>query len=169
VIFAAAGIHEIVRIAGQRRGRPLALYGLGLGAAALVVGWDLGVPESSRAVAYYNLAVSLERQGEAASAAESYKTVLDESPDFVQAHVNLGALLARSGDFAGGINQERAALKLKPDDAIAHTDLGNALYELGRLDEAEGHYRAALSAQPGLAEAEDGLAAVSNAKRQASK
>jgi 4-amino-4-deoxy-L-arabinose transferase-like glycosyltransferase len=163
LLFAAAGIHEIGRRARERRGRSLAVYGGVVGVAALAIGWDLGAPGSSRDMAYYNLAVSLERQGDTASAATSYQAALAENADFEQAHVNLGGLLASRGDFEGGISHERAALKLQPDDAIAHTDLANALLELGQLDEAERHFRAALAIQPGLAEAQDGLAAVSEA------
>jgi 4-amino-4-deoxy-L-arabinose transferase-like glycosyltransferase len=168
-LFAAAGLQEISRLVRERRLRTIALYALAVGAAALVVGWNLGAPENSRATAYYNVAVSLERRGEASSAAQSYKTALEDSPDFEQAHVNLGGLLASHGDFEGGMAHERAALKLKPDDAIAHTDLGNALFELGRLDEAERHYRAAIAIQPDLAQARDGLSAVSDAKKEARK
>jgi Flp pilus assembly protein TadD len=61
---------------------------------------------------------------------------------------------------------ERKALEIRSEDAIAHTNLANALLEVGHLDEAELHYRAAVRIQPGLAEARDGLAALSEVRNQ---
>jgi len=167
-VFAAAGIGELARLVRERHHRSLAIYGYGLviGATALAVGWNLGTGGNSRATAYYNLAVSLERQGQASAAATNYETALSNDPNFVQAHVNLGALLARRGELAAGITQEQVALRLMPNDAVAHTDLANALLELGHLDEAEKHYRLALGIQPDLIQARDGLSAVSDAKRE---
>ncbi len=165
-VFAAAGIGKLARLVRERGHRSLAVYGLVIGAAGLAVGRNLGTGGNSRATAYYNLAVSLERQGEASAAATNYETALNNDPDFVQAHVNLGALLARRGELEAGITQEQTALRLMPDDAVAHTDLGNALFELGRLDEAEKHYRLALGIQPDLIQALDGLSAVSGARRE---
>jgi tetratricopeptide (TPR) repeat protein len=163
-LFAAAGLRELVRLARSRQPRALALNAALLGAAALLVGWKFDGVDRSRSIAYYNLAVSLERQGETSGAAASYQVALKEAPDLVQAHVNLGALLASQGQFEEGIAHEKAALKLRPNDAIAHTDLGNALLELGRMEEAEGHYRAALEIQPDLVQALDGLSAVEGAR-----
>ena len=114
--------------------------------------------ERPRAMAYYNLGVTLEGAGDVARALASYRAAVADDPAFEEAHVNLGGLLARGGDLEGAIAQETFALRLNPDDATAHTDLANALLQSGRLDDAELHYRAALRVDPELPAAQDGLA-----------
>ena len=165
LLLAASGIFRIVALARERRTNAILAYGGLVGAGLVVAHLNLGNSDNPRATAYYNLAVSLEGQGDAARAIPNYRSALDAYPDFEQAHVNLGALLAQAGQFEEAVAEESAALKLMPDDAIAHTDLANALLELGHFDEAERQYRAAVQIQPNLVEARDGLAALSDAKR----
>jgi tetratricopeptide (TPR) repeat protein len=166
LVLAAAGIVDVVRLAREGRTRALLARGAMVAVCAVAVHWNLDNEENPRATAYYNLAVSLEQEGNADRAEANYANAIEDKPDFVQAHVNLGALLARRGDFDGAIVHERKALEIRSEDAIAHTNLANALLEVGHLDEAELHYRAAVRIQPGLAEARDGLAALSEVRNQ---
>jgi tetratricopeptide (TPR) repeat protein len=166
LLFAAAGIVQVIGLAWQRKTRELLSYGALIVAAGAALRVNLGNEENPRATAYYNLAVSLEHGGKADRAEANYVSAINAKPDFVQAHVNLGGLLARRGDFEAAIVEERTALSLRENDAIAHTDLANALFELGRLDEAELHYRRAVRIEPDLAEAKSGLSALSEARKQ---
>ena len=165
LLLAASGILWIVHLVRDGRTTALLAYGAMVGAGLVVVHLNLGNADNPRATAYYNLAVSLAEQGNAARAIPNYRSALDASPEFVQAHVNLGALLAQAGHFEEAVAEESAALRLMPEDAIAHTDLANALLELGRLDEAELHYHAAVQIEPNLVEARDGLATLSDVRR----
>lgn len=160
ILFAAAGVMAIVERIRRRRPLPLLAYGLLVGCAALAVRWNPPSAGDPRAMALYNLGVSLEQRGETDRAMANYRGALAANPSFVQAHVNLGALLAAGGQLDEGIAHERAALRLRPDDSMAHANLANALFEQGRLDEAEQHYRAALRAEPDLAMAQQGLSAL---------
>ncbi len=166
LLFAAAGVVQVVGLARQRKTRELLSYGALIAVAGVASRINLGNEENPRATAYYNLAVSLEHSGKGERAEADYQSAINAKPDFVQAHVNLGALMARRGDFEAAIVEERTAIDLKENDAIAHTNLANALFELGHLDEAELHYRRAVRLQPDLAEAKSGLSALSEARKQ---
>jgi 4-amino-4-deoxy-L-arabinose transferase-like glycosyltransferase len=167
-LFAVAGAAHLGALARERPRRPAALAGASaLLALAVIASRFPRVPEGHpRAMAHYNLGVTLEGVGEASRAAAAYRAALADDPGFEEAHVNLGAVLARGGDLQGGIREEGEALREKPDDATAHTDLANALLESGRLDEAEVHYRAALRIDPDLPSARDGLEALGDLRRQ---
>src|SRR5260370_1345489 len=160
LLFAAAGVVQVVGLARQRKTRELLSYGALIAVAGVASRINLGNEENPRATAYYNLAVSLEHSGKGERAEADYQSAINAKPDFVQAHVNLGALMARRGDFEAAIVEERTAIDLKENDAIAHTNLANALFELGHLDEAELHYRRAVRRQPDLADAKSGLSAL---------
>ncbi|HVU52781.1 MAG TPA: tetratricopeptide repeat protein [Polyangia bacterium] len=159
VLYAAVGASELARLARERppRVREAAVAFTLLVVAAIAGRFPRVEDAHPRAIAYYNLGVTLEGSGETARAADAYRAALGDNPDFEEAHVNLGALLTNGGDLDGGAREEREALRLKPDDATAHTDLANALLQSGRLDEAEVHYRAALRVDPDFASARDGL------------
>jgi len=161
-LLASAGAARLAVLARERAtpaARTSLLVCLGLVVAAAVASRLPGAEgERPRAMAYYNLGVTLEAAGEAARAMGSYRAAVADDPAFEEAHVNLGGLLARGGDLEGAIAQETLALRLNPEDATAHTVLANALLQSGRLDEAELHYRAALRIDPELSSAQDGLA-----------
>jgi tetratricopeptide (TPR) repeat protein len=169
LLFAAAGVLRIAALVKARSVKVVVAYLALVTVAAVVVRVPFDDDEKPRAMAHYNLAVSLEAQGELARAAASYRGALESDPSFVQAHVNLGSILARGGQLDEALGHERAALELRPDDPLAHTVLANALLELGRLDEAEPHYRAALRVQPDLAQARDGLAALQELRDKATR
>ncbi len=171
LLLAGAAVDDLLQRSRDKDRRTLFIFAGVVVAAGVVVWLPLapGTDESPRATAYYNLAVSLEAQGATEPAITSYRASIVNEPDFAQAHANLGALLARSGHFDAAIAEERSALAVVPDDPIAHTNLANALFETGHLDEAEVHYRAALRAEPSLASAQQGLYAVTQARRDVGK
>jgi 4-amino-4-deoxy-L-arabinose transferase-like glycosyltransferase len=161
-VFAALGVGRLSTLSRERPARRWALGAACVAGAlaAVVVRLPAAGDEHPRATARYNLAVTLEGQGQLARAAESYRAALREAPDFVEARVNLGSLLARGGDYEAAIVEERAVLRAVPDDPTAHTILANALLETGRLAEAEVHYRAALVVDAKFPSALAGLEAV---------
>ena len=167
-LFAVVGAAHLVALARERPLRPRAVGGaVALLAVAAVASRFPRVDEGHpRAMAYYNLGVTLEGAGEADRAAAAYRAALAADPAFEEAHVNLGALLARGRDLEGAIREETEALREKPDDVTAHTDLANALLESGRLDEAEPHYRAALRLDPEFPSARAGLEMLEDLRRR---
>jgi 4-amino-4-deoxy-L-arabinose transferase-like glycosyltransferase len=170
LLFAAAGLLRIAALVKDRSaGRVAVAYVALVAVAAIAVRIPFESDEKPRAMAHYNLAVSLEAQGELPRAAASYRKALESDPRFAQAHVNLGSILARGGELEEAIGHERTALELHPDDPVAHTIWANALLELGRLDDAELHYRAALKIQPDLPQARDGLAALQELREKATR
>jgi tetratricopeptide (TPR) repeat protein len=168
-LFAVVGAARLAALAHERPGRPalaVAYVGL-LACAAVAARFPRNAEGHPRAMAHYNLGVTLEGAGEAPRAAQSYRAALADDPGFEEARVNLGALLARAGDLDGAIREETRALRTKPDDATAHTDLANALLQSGRLDEAEQHYRAALRLEPDFRSARDGLEVLKDLRQRA--
>jgi len=165
-LFAAAGIAQLGAVLEQRRSRVALSHGALVAAAVVITRIPLLAAEGSRAMAFYNVGVTLESQGEVKRAAENYRSALSADPNFEQAHVNLGALLARDGSFAEAIEQEQAALLENPRDAVAHTIWANALLESGKLDEADQHYRAAIGLDPNLQAARDGAAVLQDLRQR---
>jgi tetratricopeptide (TPR) repeat protein len=159
VVLAVLGVVRLRALARDYPARRAALAAAcGTCVLAAILSWlpRAGDPHP-RATAQYNRAVTLEADGEPASAAAAYRAAVRDAPEFVEARVNLGSLLARAGDFEGAIGQVSAALAARPEDAAAHTIMANALLASGRLDEAEAHYRAALATDPELPSARAGL------------
>ena len=169
VLFAAAGIREIARLAKEKRPAKLLGFALLIAAAGFVSRWNLDPDENPRAMAYYNTAVSLERQDLREQAVSYYRKALECKPDFVQAHVNLGVLLAREGEIDEAIAHDQEALRLRPNDSTAHCNLANILISRGNPDEAERHYRLALQIQPDLEQAQKGLASVLEQQKHSAK
>jgi 4-amino-4-deoxy-L-arabinose transferase-like glycosyltransferase len=168
-LFAVVGAGHLVALARERPLRPRAAgaaFGL-VGLAVVASRFPRADEGHPRAMAHYNLGVTLEGMGELERAADAYRAAVAADADFEEAHVNLGALLARGGDFEGGIREETAALRAKPDDVTAHTDLANALLESGRLDEAERHYQAALRVDPDFPSARAGLEMLQDLRKRA--
>ncbi|HXK19416.1 MAG TPA: glycosyltransferase family 39 protein, partial [Polyangiaceae bacterium] len=136
-LFAAVGLAQLGEVLQQRRLRLALSHGALMAGAVVITRIPLVTAEGSRAMAFYNVGVTLETQGQPKRAAENYRSALSADPNFEQAHVNLGALLAREGSFAEAIEQEQTALLENPKDAVAHTIWANALLESGQLDAAD--------------------------------
>jgi len=89
------------------------------------------------------------RQTEQWGAAQSvYEEVLNEVPDFPEAHTKLSYILYHTGDQEEGLRQARAALALNPNNAEAHKNAGLALDATRRYDAAFAEYNEALRLKP---------------------
>ncbi len=108
-------------------------------------------------VAHNNLAVALDRSGDADEAMRHYAAALALKPDYARAHVNVGQALAARGDAAAAAAHYAQALEIDPASAMAHYDLGLLLAGEGKLDDAIRHYRAAIRSDPGYAKAYNNL------------
>jgi len=112
------------------------------------------------AVAHYNLALALAKQGKIGEAAAHYEHALAVDPVHAQAHNNLGNILAAQGKTDEAIAHFRQALAIKADYAEAASNLGNALAECGKLDEAREIFERALTIRPEFPEAHFNLSVI---------
>ena len=157
ILFAAAAIGELRRMAVEGRDRRLG-WAAAVAAAALVFcNWPLLSMDDMRAVTALNVGTELQARGRLDDAAEQYREVLARSPDDALAHSNLGTALAALGRSAEAVGHYERALQLAPDDADSHSNLGNALVALDRVDQAIASYRRALDIDPSSAEAHAAL------------
>ena len=79
------------------------------------------------ASAHYNLAVLLQRQNQAARAAQEYGLAITDSPKSVeagQAHNNLGFLYLGSKNYTAALPQFNAAIALNPNEQNSHVGRG---------------------------------------------
>jgi len=104
------------------------------------------------------------RDGRLEAAEQSYRRVLEFSPDHADAFHMLGVLASRRGDREDALARFEAAAALKPDDARILNNLGTAYRAVGRLAEAESCYRNALDRNPASLRARINLANVLTAR-----
>lgn len=93
----------------------------------------------------------LRRQERWQAAVAVYTEVLNEAPDFPEAHTKLGFALYRSGDVEEGLRQAKAALAVTPQNAEAHKVAGLCLVALEKGDAALTEYKEALRIKPDYA------------------
>ena len=103
-------------------------------------------PASARA--QHNLAVELQRRGQAAEAADHAAQSAALSPDYVPAHYTWGLALLDLGRVDEAIPRLQTAVKLGPTHADAHLALGNALMQAQRPAEAAAHFQISLELKP---------------------
>jgi Tfp pilus assembly protein PilF len=88
------------------------------------------------------------RQGDPATAAESYRTAVDLRPDYVEAHFNLANALKQLHRLTEAEDAYRRVISLRPKIAPAWHNLGNVLLALDRTAEAADAYRQVLEIDP---------------------
>ncbi len=121
--------------------------------------WSDTLAKNPRAwIAYNNLGVLLERDGESAEAERLYRKALAVKPNLFRAHSNLGALLAERGEHEAGMAHLREAVRLAPNVFDNRFNLATAWARQERWNEAAEEYRRAIEIRPGVANARFGLA-----------
>lgn len=99
----------------------------------------------------YEKAWALERQGLLPEAAQAYREILIERPNFWPAYNNLGVILSREGKYDEAAKAFAAAGAAAPKVAQPMANLAQTYLELGRRDDA----RAALNESLARAQSED--------------
>lgn len=105
-------------------------------------------PES--APAHFNLAGSLARRGEFATAEVHFRAALKKRPN-AQTLTGLGFVLARQGRVVEAIASLRSAIEASPKNPVAYDQLGKILVEQGRFEEAAANYRQLVGNRPSVA------------------
>ena len=75
--------------------------------------------------------------GEAAHAAEAFRSAIDTDPTHVEAHHGLIRALRDAEQFEAAVEAAHALIALTPEDPLAQTSLSIALQKAGLIPEAE--------------------------------
>jgi tetratricopeptide (TPR) repeat protein len=152
---ALAGLHRWLGYRAWLGWGSLALVSAGLSVArnhdyrdTLVIWADSVAKYPASARAQHNLAVELQRRGQAAEAADHAGKSAALSPDYVPAHYTWGLALLDLGRVDEAIPRLQTAVKLGPTHADAHLALGNAMMRAQRPAEASVHFQASLELKP---------------------
>jgi len=122
--------------------------------------------DSTRDVAFYNLANILVRQGELEEAIENYRIAAELAPHDGDAMNNLGAALILDRDFDGALAQFERAVSVAPRNAQAHNNLGQELARRQEVGRAIEHFQVAIRVDPQFADAYFQLGSVYVQRRQ---
>lgn len=87
-----------------------------------------------------------------------YRQIVEQSPDWIEAHINLGVALYQTGDVDEARAAFLTAVQLDPWNGICRYNLGCVLEEQGEIDEAIRHLRCAARVLPSHADARFNLA-----------
>lgn len=115
-------------------------------------------PPTHTSLTWFERAVALEQDGDAAAAADAYRQVLALDPHFADAYVNLGRLMHERGDATEAARLYHRAIAAAPQDSVAHYNLAIALEDQEQLQAARSHYERALTLDPHFADAHFNLA-----------
>jgi protein O-GlcNAc transferase len=98
-------------------------------------------------------ALSHHRAGRLPQAEVTYRQVLEQDPNNIQALHLLGVIAIQAGQSAAAIDLIGRAVQIKPDFVEAHNDLSVALKDIGRFEEAIGAGLRAIQIRPQYPEA----------------
>jgi predicted O-linked N-acetylglucosamine transferase (SPINDLY family) len=102
-------------------------------------------------------AVQYHISGQLEKAAETYRKILETSPDNSRALHLLGVVADQSGETDKAVNLMKRALQIDPNDPACHCDLGLALHNGGKPEEAIGFYQKAIQLRPDFFQAHNNL------------
>ena len=103
-------------------------------------------PQFSAAWQQLGLIASLEKRYQ--EAADAFREVLKQQPEYYLALINLGGVLLGLGNAAEANAVNERAVRLRPDDEQAHAQLGYGYLLVGRLAEAETHLKRTIALDP---------------------
>ena len=81
-------------------------------------------------------------------AVDTYQRIIDQTPDWIDAHINLGVALYQMGKVDEARSEFQAAVQLDPLNGISRYNLGCVLEEQGEISAAIEHLRRAARAMP---------------------
>lgn len=110
--------------------------------------------------------VTIDRNGDYASAEKLWTDTVRKYPANARAQSNLGRELQERGDTEGAIACQREAIRLKPRMYEAHGNLGVSLMSAGRYDEALEALREAVRIKPDFFQGNYNLASLLTQQRR---
>jgi len=97
-------------------------------------------------------------QGTLPQAADAYRSAIELSPEWVEAHINLGTALYQLGRMEESRDVFQRATVIDPRNALAHFNLGCMYDRLADTPSAIEEFRAAIAHSPHMADAHLNLA-----------
>ena len=107
--------------------------------------------EGADAEAGFVMGEVLRREEQFDLAVSVYKKVLQQNPDFPEAHTKFAFVLYRAKQFEDAMRESKLALAKTPNNAEGHKNLGLALMALREFDASIGEYRESLRIKPDYA------------------
>jgi tetratricopeptide (TPR) repeat protein len=101
----------------------------------------------------FNRAVALQQEGKLSEAADAYRALLKQKPEYVEAQANLGVVLSRLGRYDEAIAAYETAYRLAPNLTQILLNLGIAHYRAGQFARAAEIFPRYLEKNPDSAQA----------------
>ena len=153
VLFAGAGVVEVVRLFRDRVWIGLVPALLILFAAGAIVNWPMQKVSGAGAAGYNNLANAYAKQGRVDEAIKTALQAIAVQPDYGVAHYNLGNLYVRIGNLELAHRHFEEALRLLPNYAEVHANYGQLLAESGDIETGIRYFRQAIKLNPAVSRA----------------
>ena len=150
LLFAGAGLIEIISFYKQGRWRPLLGTIAVFCAFAIFTNWPVFEFSGPGAGGYNNLSNAYYKQGKVEQAIQSALKAIEVEPSYGVAHYNIGNLYAGRGEFALAQRHFEEALRIYPNYAEVRSNLGQLLAERGDLQGGIEQFRRAMALDPAL-------------------
>lgn len=150
VLFAGAGLMQIIRFYKQGRWRPLFGAMAVFCACAIFTNWPVFESSGPGAAGYNNLSNAYYKQGKVDEAIKTALKAIEVEPSYGVAHYNIGNLYAGQGNFALAQEHFEEALRIYPNYADVRSNLGQLLAERGDLQAGIEQFRRAIALDPAL-------------------
>lgn len=95
-----------------------------------------------------NLAIAYSKNGDVNSALKTMQTIVQEHPDYAQAHFNLGIVYTQQDRFGEAAQEFEQALHIDPTDDVTRVSYLQALVVLAQFDKAQPIASAYLQRKP---------------------
>jgi tetratricopeptide (TPR) repeat protein len=150
VLFAGAGLMQIIRSYKQGHWRPLFGAIAVFCASAVFTNWPVFQFSGPGAAGYNNLSNAYYKQGKGEEAIQIALKAIELEPKYGLAHYNIGNLYAGQGKFALAQRHFEEALRIYPNYADVRSNLGQLLAERGDLQAGIEQFRRAIVLDPAL-------------------
>lgn len=148
VLFAGAGIAELVGLFHRNERRSLFAAAAVVVFTAVIVNWPIYGIRGPWPGGYNNLSNAYYKQGRVKEAVDNAIKAVQIQPDFGVAHYNLGNLYAAQGKFELAKQHFEEAVRLHPNYAEARSNLGQLLAEQGDLEAGIAQFRRSIELNP---------------------
>jgi Tfp pilus assembly protein PilF len=157
LLFAAAGVVEVVRRTRNKNYSQLVLAGIIAAAIGVFVNWPTALAKGLDATALYNIGVAQLKNGQPDDATFYSNEALKINPNHWGAHNTLGRIYAAQGNYAAAAQKFQLALQIEPKAAELHNNLGNTYVAMRRFDDAIHEFQEAIHLDASYADAHNGL------------
>jgi tetratricopeptide (TPR) repeat protein len=150
VLFAGAGLMQMIQFYKQGRWRPLFGTMAVFCVCAIFTNWPVFNFSGPGAAGYNNLSNAYYKQGKVDEAIKTALKAIEVEPRYGVAHYNIGNLYAGRGQFALAQRHFEEALRIYPNYAEVRSNLGQLLAERGDLQAGIEQFRKAVALDPAL-------------------